>query len=1055
MSDKTLSIRISAKDDASATMKKIGSSATTLGDELEEAGQDGQKALKQIDAQAKQTERSMGSLEDRSLAVGAAIGTMVGFASKAGAAYKDQQRQIDGINRLYGEQADVILSMSENIQDFTRYSNDAARESALVASSLTANYDLSAEQVSLLIERSADLAQIYGVDLVDAVTRTSGAIRGEGEAFERLGGNMSDAAVAARALEAGITNWNVPGALSEAEKAAFRFQLFLEDTANASGAAADAADNAGGRIRQFANEFGDAGQAVGGFLGPIGSVAAELAPISLALPLVGAGLGKFRTALQATGSGARIASVGVGLLSAATTPLGLALTGIAAGGFVAYKLFQDLDTEARNLALTFGILDELIEGLKLQGEVGLADQVTQIKNDITEMTEVLGGADFEEISKRLGFPEGTTFLDISGPNGLQNQLQVANDQIDDFAQHISDTLATLPPDAQKAYLEWINTLLAGVEYTVDGTNLDEIISEVLLKPASEVPGVMDAINGSSTAAGMALAALGLAAGIAGDGMNALRSDGEKMADSLLSAMLAAGAAAIEAGANQVRAIQQFNEATTAWLSNGDNVLNWWLEYNALANQGNAVLDGTTEQLTRLQAAMDFRGLVEWASGMNDANQAMDQVLRTFDQIDSLGARGDRAGSIAEALVGTPGEWAVVDDLLERWLSVADTTAEVDAAYARYNATVEAGYGIQQQTAEQQMLLNDIRAQQLPLLEQESEAYTANLASLAAMGPLEQRRALMLQDTAVQTKIANDYALAYSASIGEIPYEVATSVILQSAEADAGLMDLYLSMGLIEEVWVDGEKTLRVNFPDGPTVQEAVMGLTESIDRLYVLLGGDPLMLNIGVNDEATPVVEDVISVYESYDGKVATGYVVGENSQAMGIIDESSTALNNLDGDKATVHIVANDMASGVINGAMNALNALNGKVAETTIRTIYESRGIGTRELRNGGIVPRFANGGVVPVIAGEVGPEIAHFANGGTALLPTHGLYGLPASTYVSPNNAVNNSYGGASVNVTVNVAGSVTTERDLTENIGIALLDAITKKFIDRNIAIGVRR
>ena len=52
-----------------------------------------------------------------------------------------------------------------------RASNDAARESALFATALVDAYGLSADQIGILIERSADLAQIYGMDLPDAVLR--------------------------------------------------------------------------------------------------------------------------------------------------------------------------------------------------------------------------------------------------------------------------------------------------------------------------------------------------------------------------------------------------------------------------------------------------------------------------------------------------------------------------------------------------------------------------------------------------------------------------------------------------------------------------------------------------------------------------------------------------------------------------------------------------------------------------------------------------------------------------------------------------------------------
>jgi len=295
-----LTVEITGKDGVSKVFTAISQSATKAGDAVEAAGKDGAKGLNEIGKAATENASKMDRLKGEATAVGTVLGTLFAASSKAGEAFRDQQRQVDGITRLYGDQADAILEMSERIQDFTRYSNDAAREGALIASSLSTNYGLTADQISILVERSADLAQVFGVDLADAVQRTSGALRGEGEAAERLGLNMSDAAIAARALDAGISDWNVAGALTEAEKATFRFKVFMEDTQKTVGSAAAAAEGAGGGFREFVNIVDDGVEAVGGFLGPVGQVAAEMAPIALYAPLAGAALGRLSQGLIRT-----------------------------------------------------------------------------------------------------------------------------------------------------------------------------------------------------------------------------------------------------------------------------------------------------------------------------------------------------------------------------------------------------------------------------------------------------------------------------------------------------------------------------------------------------------------------------------------------------------------------------------------------------------------------------------------------------------------------------------------------------------------------------------
>ncbi|MDQ3689120.1 MAG: hypothetical protein M3406_03625 [Chloroflexota bacterium] len=536
-------------------------------------------------------------------------------------------------------------------------------------------------------------------------------------------------------------------------------------------------------------------------------------------------------------------------------------------------------------------------------------------------------------------------------------------------------------------------------------------------------------------------------------------------------------------------------AFTDFLSNGDNVLDFWLAFSQQTGTGAA---GIAEVTTELQAAhvaanamhavldTEFTAIVGLADDLDDAGRALDSVLTTFGQIDALGQRSASAGSIADNLIGEPGVWAAIDDLL----------ASSFISLEQYNDAVAAGTSIQQSNAHVQADLNAMRAQQLPLLASEQAAYEEQIHAISQLGPLEQRRALALQDSAVQAQLATQYATAYSASVGEIPEEVATQMIVSAAEADPVIKDLLLNMGLIEE-GADGE--IRVNFPDGDTVQESVMALTDSIDRLYLLLGGDPAELrveadtadaeegltslqqllidlgvlrpedihigadtadaeagignvhqllvdlgvlrpqdiHIGAVDEATPIVESLLGVLGDADGTTATATInatdnaspVVSSAQAVisalsgksvtlvatdGVTGPADTAKSSVDSlTGKTVSLNATDNASGAVSAAQRMINSLSGKTVTNTIITKFQT--IGSPALRgrfdrdaHGG-VPTFASGGMVPFWAGENGPEVAHFAGGGSALLPHEGLYAAPPMTYISPNNAVSNSYGG----------------------------------------------
>lgn len=1013
-----LTVEIVGRDGVSRVFTAISSEATKTGKAVEGAGKTGSKSLKEMDAQAKTASTSMETLEKRSQAVGAAIGTLAGGVAVLGRNNRDAKLQVDAISRAYGDQSDLMLDLTERVQDYSRFSNDSAREAALTFQTLTENYGYSIEQLDQLMIRSADVAQLRGRTIEEVAAMLQAAARGEAEYAEAIGITANDTYLAAEYAARGLGNWNT--LTDDAAKAQFRFQVIMEQTAYASGAAGDAVQDAGGKFRQFLNDTDDAGEAIGAFLGPVGEVAAELAPVAIALPVVGAGLGNVRAALSGTAAAGRAASLGLGAVSVLTSPVALGLAAVAGSALLAYKYFDNLDARSRNLAQSLGVLDELIENLKLGGEEGLAAQAQETVDAFEAIITQLSGASFDEIVQKLGLPEGTTFLDISGPGGLNDQLAMASDSMDEFAAKVLMTVQQIGPEASAAYLAWVNDLLATVEHTAEGTNLDEILTTIITTPASEVPGVMDAVTESTTSATMALAAMAAIAPLVGDGLANIRSDGQRLADSLLTGVVAGTEAAIEAHQNHLTALENFNTGIDSFLSSGGNVLDFWLQYQELANQGAAAFRGTEEEyrawLDAMNEKAEFRALVQLSSDLDAANQSFDQVLRTFSQIDSLGSRSSSAGSIAEALVGTPGEWAAIDDLLESGR----------ISLEQYQSTVQSGYAIQQSAADQAMILNEIRADQIPLLEQETLAYQQNLEAIAAMEPIEQRRALMLQDSAVQSKIASDYALAYSASVGEIPQEVATSVILQSAEADAGLMDLYLQMGLIEEVWVDGEKTLRVNFPDGPTVQEAVMGLTESIDRLYVLLGGDPLMLNIGVNDEATPVIDQVLVDLSNADGATTQVWALGDGTHATGMINEVTGELITLDGSTATVVANAQDNASATLGYVQSLLNGLDGRIINTYVNTTYSGREVGPG-MAHGGIAGYAMGGNVVPIWASENGTELAHFPTGGVVPLYGEGVHHVPVGSYIETAPSARSSLGGITVGPII-IQGNVIRENDM---------------------------
>lgn len=412
-----------------------------MGDAVQTGAQKADKGLDQVEKSAKSAGDSAEKLESRLTKVGAGLGTLAGAFAAIGGAAREQDRLMDSVRRAYGEAGDEMIEFSNHLQDTTRFSNDAVQEALLFGTSLANNYGLATDQIQQLTTVAADMAQMFGISLPDAMSRLSGAIRGEGEAAELLGLNMSDAAVAAAALEAGITNWGVPGALSEAEKGAFRFQLLMEQTAFSTGAAAEAAEGAGGSFRQFINTMNDGVQGLGQFLGPLGEIGAEMAPLALLFPVAGGAAGKFAASLKAGGAAAS-------LMSVAMNPLVLGVVGLGAAIGAGYLIYQRATEGQRELAESFDNTRDAIQRLKDEGFNALAVEIENLTRQFPNIAEA-GNMAADELAKSFGeeWEPGSRWSDefgiwvteadaamlaiVEGMNSTSEDVEAANNKMTD------------------------------------------------------------------------------------------------------------------------------------------------------------------------------------------------------------------------------------------------------------------------------------------------------------------------------------------------------------------------------------------------------------------------------------------------------------------------------------------------------------------------------------------------------------------------------------------------------------------------------------------------
>lgn len=449
--NKTITVAIKATDGASQTFLAVGRNAQTAAVAIEGTGTSSRSAAADFER-----------LAQRATAAGAAIGTVVGVVSRLGASAQDQRRQIQGIEQAYGAAASQVEAFAKQVQSATIFSDDQARQAALRASTLQRNYQIETQQIQELIKVGADLATLYGIDLDQATERLTSAIRGEAEAAEYLGITLNDTFVATKAAERGIEGWTTT--MTEAEKAQFRFQLLLEQTTYAQGAAGREAETAAGQAARLGNELQNLSANAGGVLGPIGGLTAGLSDIAILAPAAGAAIGKLTAETGGLAKGVGAGSAGFTSLVTSITPATAAIggatlaIGLLTAAFIQNKknaeetaaalagvqeaAGQIADTTARGLVLMAQLTpDELAAAyanfdeafLQLNNSMGAytleGSEVTRVNEEIARSAS-LAGDDIQQIAQDLNELSVMHTAGVLSGDDLIQVLTVLNDVLD-------------------------------------------------------------------------------------------------------------------------------------------------------------------------------------------------------------------------------------------------------------------------------------------------------------------------------------------------------------------------------------------------------------------------------------------------------------------------------------------------------------------------------------------------------------------------------------------------------------------------------------------------
>lgn len=701
----------------------------------------------------------------------------------------------------YGYESAEALIAAEGFAGFLTFLQTAAGGSTAVMSELTGNVRATNAALAL----GADNGQLYTGMLGDM----NGAVQDGAYTLEVFGIQMDNAAGSLRQLGA------------EASAAAINIGAGLEPLIQF-------AAEAGSSVLHVFNSLPGPIQQSIGVLGALASVSTLAAgSLLILLPKIV----ETRAALMALGGARGVLAL---LAGTAINPLTVGVAGLALASAGLYTIFQNVEASASGVAEGVGLLADEVERLKLAAQPELAEQVQTIVDSIRTQTELLSG-DMSDLVANGIVPEGTDFLAISGPGGLADQVKTAGQLVDDLSEHIITTLNTIPDQTGKqAYLDWINGLMADIQYGVEGTNLDDIINEVLITPASEVPGVMDAITdatdgatGATKELTAAQAALAVVTGAATDGLNEM-----------------AAAQALVAGM-QERSIAGL-DATTAHMA--DLTAGYVENLNALMD-----VAGVGDPLSQWNLSGHATEMSLLADAAGDAATSLDSAFRVIvGNTNAIGSQIQGLDDWATKLIGVQGEYAKIDDLL----------AEGRISLDQYNAAQQAQTTIMGVNAEVQRDILSIQAMQAPLLADLTEKQGAYIDQIAGLPAQQQLVALGWMDATEAGRAMEFQTLAIAAASGELGKngeQAFISMITGAATADPVLKGLLVDMGLISE-GADG--TVTVNL-------DGVEGAMSDMDRLTQVMVSFMDLFDDGVLNQSITLetlgLEDVESARDAVD----------------------------------------------------------------------------------------------------------------------------------------------------------------------------------------------
>lgn len=354
---KVVDIRLLATETATAVFGKVEKSAKSLAGTLGSFGsstrdgfsraiRDSDKLGESFDRTASRAKVTSGDLREMGLAL---TGVAAGLAA-AGQIAMTHERLIVSVEQAYKNAAAEMISFSDTLASET---GNLFNDTDILAgeryfATLYTNYGVAADQIQALMRTTANLAAAAGLSFENASYRITAAIRGEAEAAELLGLTMNQQSIDRENLTFKMTNQ---------EAAQFRINALFEQSAWSMGAANRIAESSYGQWARLTNQFKDAAQAVGEFVGPYGAMIAGFGGAAV-------GLAQFANGFTALATGIKVATTAMATFIA--SPAGLAITAVGTALALATKWFIDNRNEAQKTAAAWAEVAQSAETLEEQ-----------------------------------------------------------------------------------------------------------------------------------------------------------------------------------------------------------------------------------------------------------------------------------------------------------------------------------------------------------------------------------------------------------------------------------------------------------------------------------------------------------------------------------------------------------------------------------------------------------------------------------------------------------------------------------------------------------------